>query len=165
MLITQQTKSNEAIAILGSTLKAERAKLQEVRTGITFDHEEFKASISSQNSKLQEDLAMEKPIIDNSKEEELDEKELKRRKAREAELDENQRIVPKDEAMEKAEREAQKYEPVILYLKLMIISYIQEMGNMDVEIATMLRRKPSAVPKEAPEGFEKLKLRKFCKES
>ncbi|CAI9298330.1 unnamed protein product [Lactuca saligna] len=46
------------------------------------------------------------PIVDNSDEEELDEEELKRRKAREAELDDNQLIVREDEAMEKAEKEA-----------------------------------------------------------
>lgn len=35
---------------------------------------------------------------------------------------------------------------------------------MDVEIVDVLRRKPSAVPKEASEGFEKLKLGKIYKE-
>ncbi|CAI9288599.1 unnamed protein product [Lactuca saligna] len=61
-------------------------------------------------------------------------------------------------------REEQKYKSVIAHLKLMIVSYIQEVGNMDVEIVVVLRRKPFAVPKEAPKGFEKLKLGKIHKE-
>lgn len=56
--------------------------------------------------------------------------------------------------------DVQKYEPIIHQLKLMIISYIQEVGIMDVEIDAVLRKKPTKVPKEAPEGFEKLKLGK-----
>ena len=35
---------------------------------------------------------------------------------------------------------------------------------MDVDIATVLRQKPSVVPKEAPKDFEKLKTGKFYKE-
>ncbi|CAI9262775.1 unnamed protein product [Lactuca saligna] len=62
-------------------------------------------------------------------------------------------------------RDKKKYEHVIAHLKFMIILYIQEVGNMDVEIAVVLQRKPSDVPKEAPEGFEKLKLGKIYKES
>ena len=59
------TKANEVIANLDSSLKVARAKLQKVRTGITTDHEEFKSSISSQISKLQDDLAMEIKIMDS----------------------------------------------------------------------------------------------------
>ncbi|CAI9286146.1 unnamed protein product [Lactuca saligna] len=54
-------------------------------------------------------------------------------------------------------RDRQKYEPVIAHLKLMIVSYVQEVGKMDVEIVVVLRRKPYVLPKEVPEGFEKLK--------
>ena len=61
-------------------------------------------------------------------------------------------------------RDGQKYEPVITHLKLMIVSYVQEVGKMDVEIAVVLRRKPSVSPKEAPVGFEKLKIGKTYKE-
>lgn len=61
---TNKTRANEAIANLGSSLK-ERTKLQEVGTGIITDHEEFKSSISSQISKLQDDLAMESKIMDS----------------------------------------------------------------------------------------------------
>ncbi|CAI9302446.1 unnamed protein product [Lactuca saligna] len=49
---TNTVRANEAIANLGSSLKAERAKLQELRTRITSDHKEFKSSIYSQISKL-----------------------------------------------------------------------------------------------------------------
>ncbi|CAI9276630.1 unnamed protein product [Lactuca saligna] len=151
-------------------------------------------------------LFYEEPILDNIDDEEVNEEELKRQKARESEFDENQRIVREAEAKEKAEKESrstleivrgyasqvheltlayllcinpydwimlynlllrdsQKFEPVIHYLKLMIISYIKEVGTMDVEIAVVLRKKPTAVPKEAPEGFEKLKLGKIYKKS
>ncbi|CAI9288598.1 unnamed protein product [Lactuca saligna] len=58
-------KANEAISNLGSSLKAEREKFQEVRTGIKNDHDEFKSSISSQISKLRDDLAMESKIMDS----------------------------------------------------------------------------------------------------
>ncbi|CAI9282873.1 unnamed protein product [Lactuca saligna] len=143
-------KANEIFSGLGFSLKIEMAKFQEVRTGLQNDHEKFQSSITSQFSKLHEDLAMEnkimdafalktekvkvltikldnaekqtlakttplvkpkvkiepepkgkeklfsyEPIIDDSEEEELDEEELKRRKAREAELDEHQRIQSK----------------------------------------------------------------------
>lgn len=50
---------------------------------------------------------LEEPIIDKSEEEEIDEEELKRKKARESELDENQRIVREVDTKEKTEREAQ----------------------------------------------------------
>lgn len=46
-------------------------------------------------------------IIYDSEEDEPDELELKQRKAREAEIDENQRIVKEAEEKEKSEREAQ----------------------------------------------------------
>ncbi|CAI9261961.1 unnamed protein product [Lactuca saligna] len=53
-----------------------------------------------------ENLFSEEPIIDHSEDEEPDENELQKRKAREAEMDEHQRIVRETEAKEKAEREA-----------------------------------------------------------
>lgn len=61
-------------------------------------------------------------------------------------------------------KDGQKYEPIISHLNLMIVLYVQEVGKMDVEIAVVLRRKPSVLPKEAPKGFEKLKLSKIYKE-
>ncbi|CAI9303703.1 unnamed protein product [Lactuca saligna] len=38
-------------------------------------------------------------------------------------------------------REKDKYEPVMSYLQVMIKSYIQEVGSMDVDIATVLKKK------------------------
>nr|KAJ0186805.1 hypothetical protein LSAT_V11C900484900 [Lactuca sativa] len=61
-------------------------------------------------------------------------------------------------------RNKEKYECVVSHLQLLIKSYIQEVGMMDVEIATVLRQKPSVVPKEAPKDFEKLKPGKIFKE-
>ncbi|CAI9288681.1 unnamed protein product [Lactuca saligna] len=155
---------------------------------------------SESEPKYKSNLFSEAPNVDNSEDEDIDEDELKKRKAREAKLDEHQRIVRKAEAKEKAEKEAQhikpqyemwssskitavkvigpiktesfpnakfklvkgstsrvheftladltclnpynwimfynllsrdkqKYEPVIAHLKLMIISYIQEVGK------------------------------------
>ena len=51
----------------------------------------------------------------------------------------------------------EKYEPVMSRHKLMIQSYIQEIGDMDVEVDAILRKKPSAVFKKNPKDFEKLK--------
>ncbi|CAI9296934.1 unnamed protein product [Lactuca saligna] len=61
-------------------------------------------------------------------------------------------------------RNKEKYEPVVSHLQLLIKSYIQEVGMMDVEIATVLRQKLSTVPKEALKDFQKLKLGKNFKE-
>ena len=57
-------KANEVISSLGSTLKIEKAKLEEVRIGLQSDHAEFNSSISSKITKLQDDLAMESKIMD-----------------------------------------------------------------------------------------------------
>ena len=61
-------------------------------------------------------------------------------------------------------RDGQKYKPIIAHLKLMLVSYVQEVDKMDVEIVVVLRRKPSVLSKEVPEDFEKLKPRKIYKE-
>ncbi|CAI9281738.1 unnamed protein product [Lactuca saligna] len=52
-------------------------------------------------------------------------------------------------------RDGQKYESVIAHLMQMLISYIKEVGKMDVEIATVLRRNPCVLPKEVPGEFHK----------
>ncbi|CAI9272921.1 unnamed protein product [Lactuca saligna] len=62
--------------------------------------------VNKTESKGKEKLFSSDPIIDNKEEEELYEAELKRRKAREAEMDEHQCIIRKAEAKEKAEKEA-----------------------------------------------------------
>lgn len=60
-------------------------------------------------------------------------------------------------------REKDKYEPVMSYLQLKIKSYIQEAGSMDVDIATILKKKLTVVPKEARKDLEKLKPGKIYK--
>ncbi|CAI9286076.1 unnamed protein product [Lactuca saligna] len=49
---------------MGSSLKTEKAKLQEVRIGLKSDHVDLKSSISSQIFNLQYGLAMESKIVD-----------------------------------------------------------------------------------------------------
>ncbi|CAI9302361.1 unnamed protein product [Lactuca saligna] len=48
----------------------------------------------------------EEPIVDNSEDEEPDENKLKRRKTREAKMDEHQRVIREAEVKEKAQHEA-----------------------------------------------------------
>ncbi|CAI9290980.1 unnamed protein product [Lactuca saligna] len=55
----------------------------------------------------------------------------------------------------------EKYEPAISHHKHMIQSYNQEIAEIDVEVTGILRKKPSAVLKENPKDFEKLKPRKL----
>ena len=57
-------------------------------------------------------------------------------------------------------KEKEKYEPVMSHLQIMIKSYIQEIGDMDVEVAAVLRKNPSVVLKESPKELQKLKLGK-----
>ncbi|CAH1453517.1 unnamed protein product [Lactuca virosa] len=59
------TAANEALKSLGSLFKSEKAKLQESRTGLKTDHEAFQTSISSQITKLQDELANESNIKDS----------------------------------------------------------------------------------------------------
>ncbi|CAH1413342.1 unnamed protein product [Lactuca virosa] len=69
--------------------------------------EEPKASVNpvvKKEPKLKEKLFSEEPIIDNEEEEVPDEEELKRRKVREAKLDEHQRIIQEAEEKERAEK-------------------------------------------------------------
>ncbi|CAI9293869.1 unnamed protein product [Lactuca saligna] len=61
-------------------------------------------------------------------------------------------------------REKEKYELVMSHLQLMIKSYIQEVGSMDVDIITVLKKNSTVVPKEALKDFEKLKEGKIYKE-
>ncbi|CAI9298477.1 unnamed protein product [Lactuca saligna] len=62
---------------------------------------------SESEPKGKEKLFSKEPIVDNGEDEELDESELKKRQAREVEMDENQRIVREAEAKEKVEKEDQ----------------------------------------------------------
>ena len=47
----------------------------------------------------------------------------------------------------------------------MLVSYIQEVGKMDVEIVAVLRKKPIVQPKEAPNDISKMKLGKIRKDN
>ncbi|CAI9289765.1 unnamed protein product [Lactuca saligna] len=186
--------------------KVEREKLQEVCARITSDHEEFISSITSQFSKIQEDLAMESKIMNSLaiKTERVKVLTVKLEQAKKQFQDLNtqdsQLDLPKapkvfkfrsfikvvdvpttqngvDQMLftfylkhmrsqyEMWSANEEKYEPIIAHLKLMTISYIQEVGTMDLEIEVVLRKKPSVVPKESPKGFEKLKPGNFYKDS
>ncbi|CAH1421804.1 unnamed protein product [Lactuca virosa] len=59
------TTANEALKSLGSLFKSEKKKLQEIRTGVKTDHETFQTSISSQISKLQDELTKESNLKDS----------------------------------------------------------------------------------------------------
>nr|KAJ0219876.1 hypothetical protein LSAT_V11C200068720 [Lactuca sativa] len=163
----------------------------------------IKPPVIKQEPKKKEKLLSEEPIIDDSEDEEPDEVELKRQKAREADTDEHARIVREAEEKERVEKEAQATlkSKMILFPKWTLkrmqnqvmdmpsqywldpiasfeIQNTQDsqldlpitpkafrfLGMMDVEIATVLRQKPSIVPKEAPTDFEKLNPGKNFKE-
>lgn len=42
-------------------------------------------------------------------------------------------------------RDEQEYEPIVAHLKQMLISYIQDIGKMDVKIAVVLQKKPTVL--------------------
>ncbi|CAI9303712.1 unnamed protein product [Lactuca saligna] len=67
----------------------------------------IKSPVIKQEPKKKEKLFSEEPIIEDSKDEESDEAELKRRKAREVEIDEYARNVREAEENERVEKEAQ----------------------------------------------------------
>ncbi|CAH1438844.1 unnamed protein product [Lactuca virosa] len=56
------TTTNEAMKSLGNLFKNEKTKLQEIHTGLKTDHEAFQTSVSSQISKLQEELEKESAL-------------------------------------------------------------------------------------------------------
>ncbi|CAI9262130.1 unnamed protein product [Lactuca saligna] len=96
-------------------------------------------------------------LIDGSDLEEEDENEKLRRKIHRDKIDENLRIVREADG-KKGLLDEHKYEPIVMYLKRVSISYIQEVEKMDVEIAAVLRKKPIVLPKGALENFDKMKL-------
>ncbi|CAI9290816.1 unnamed protein product [Lactuca saligna] len=59
----------------------------------------------------------------------------------------------------------QKCEPIVVHLKRMLISYIQEVGKMDVEIEVVLRKKHVVKPKESFKDINKMKLERIEKEN
>ncbi|CAI9275224.1 unnamed protein product [Lactuca saligna] len=58
----------------------------------------------------------------------------------------------------------QKFGLIMAHIKRMLISYIQDVGKMDMEIAIVLRKKPTVLPKEAPNNISKMRLGKFEKD-
>lgn len=57
-------------------------------------------------------------------------------------------------------KEEQKFEPIVAYLKRILLSYNQEIGNMDKEIVVVLRKKPTVQLKEASNDISKMRLGK-----
>lgn len=58
------TNANKVISSLGETLQTEKTALAKVRTEIKNDHAKLQTSITSKLDKLQEDLAIQKKIMD-----------------------------------------------------------------------------------------------------
>lgn len=56
--------ANKVISSLSTSLKSERSKFQDICNGLKDDHDKFQSSITSQLSKLQEDLAMERKVME-----------------------------------------------------------------------------------------------------
>lgn len=54
-------------------------------------------------------------------------------------------------------KDVKKFEPIYEHLRRMIKCYIQEMAKMDVEIASVLKRKPTLTLVDQPQNIEDLK--------
>ncbi|CAI9276276.1 unnamed protein product [Lactuca saligna] len=55
-------------------------------------------------------------------------------------------------------KEEKKYEPTIAHLKRMLICYIHEITKMDVEIESVLKKRPILNPEEQTKDVQKLKI-------
>ncbi|CAI9281048.1 unnamed protein product [Lactuca saligna] len=62
-------------------------------------------------------------------------------------------------------QDKQKFKPLVAHLKRMLISYIHGVMKMDVEIATILQKKPTFEPKESPNDVTKMSLGKIEKDN
>ncbi|CAI9285120.1 unnamed protein product [Lactuca saligna] len=62
-------------------------------------------------------------------------------------------------------KDEQKFEPIVAHLKRMLVSYIQEIGKMDVEIMAVLWKKPTVQPKEALNNVTKIKFGRIQKDN
>ncbi|CAH1415841.1 unnamed protein product [Lactuca virosa] len=60
---TNTASANQALKNLGSMFKSEKANLQDLRKSLQKDHDTCQTSISSQITKLQDDLVMESKIM------------------------------------------------------------------------------------------------------
>ncbi|CAI9263711.1 unnamed protein product [Lactuca saligna] len=56
-------------------------------------------------------------------------------------------------------KDFKKYEPIFEHLKSMIMCYILEIAKMDVEIASILKKRPILKPDEQLENIQHLKAR------
>lgn len=55
-------------------------------------------------------------------------------------------------------KDEKKYEPIVARLKRMFICYILEIAKMDVEIASVLKKRPILKPEEQTKDIHKLKV-------
>ncbi|CAI9289730.1 unnamed protein product [Lactuca saligna] len=62
-------------------------------------------------------------------------------------------------------KEEKKYESVVDHIKRMLVSYTHEVAKMDVEIPSVLRKKPTVLPKSSVKDIEKMKLERIEKEN
>ena len=56
--------------------------------------------------------------------------------------------------------EKQKYEPILAHLKRMLVSYIYEVEKLDIQIAKVLKRKPSVNPIRKASGMSEMSMGK-----
>ncbi|CAI9299962.1 unnamed protein product [Lactuca saligna] len=62
-------------------------------------------------------------------------------------------------------KEENKYEPIVDHIKRMLVSYIHEVAKIDVEIASVLQKKPTVLPEASEKIIEKMKLRRIEKDN
>ncbi|CAI9295671.1 unnamed protein product [Lactuca saligna] len=53
-------------------------------------------------------------------------------------------------------KDEKKYAPIVAHLKRIIIFYILDIANLDVEIASVLKKRPILKPKEQPKDIQKM---------
>ncbi|CAI9260615.1 unnamed protein product [Lactuca saligna] len=61
-------------------------------------------------------------------------------------------------------KDKQKFEPIIAHMKQILVLYIHEVSKVDVEIAYVLHKKPTVLPKEPSKDLEKMKLGRIRKD-
>lgn len=62
-------------------------------------------------------------------------------------------------------KDYKKYEPIVAYLRRMLICYILVITKMDTEIALVLQKRTTMKPEEEPTNFKKLRLGVIQKEN
>lgn len=60
-------------------------------------------------------------------------------------------------------QDEKKYEPIIAHIKRMLVSDIYELAKLDVEIPSVLRKKPTVLPQGFANEVEKMKMGKIEK--